>query len=246
MHNPLTWSCSAQIGAPMTCDRSPSTSARPWLVWAIDLAVPWLARVFAGVWHGCRRIGPRPTLPSAALIVANHVSHADAAFLMAACGRRIQVLQAREQYDLFLLWRFFRLVGCIPVTRGSPDLGAIRLALERLQGGALVGIFPAGTVSSCGKGPETGHHGAALLALRSGAPIVPAYIDGPHARGILTDWVRPMGGVRVVFGPPIWFPKYHGQTITHERLRQATTLLMERIAQLRPRSGRAADTSSRG
>lgn len=212
----------------------------------LGFLVPGVVSLYARLWHGCRRCGPN-TLPrrGAALVIANHPCHADAAFLTATGRRWIHFLQAREYYDVRLLRPFFRLFGCIPVRRGRPDPGAVRAALGCLGRGEVVGLFPEGDLSPPGTDRlGRGHAGAALLALRSGAPVVPAFIAGaPAARGVVADWVRPARGVRVSFGPPVDLAAYHGLPVTHARLREVTELLMRQIAGPDHRPGRAAGSS---
>jgi 1-acyl-sn-glycerol-3-phosphate acyltransferase len=197
------------------------------------LVMGWFARA----WHRCVRCGPC-TLPAdgPAILVANHPSHADPAFLMACCPRPLCFLQARECYDLFLLRRLFRRVGCIPVSRGRPDFSAVRLALERLRHGAVVCLFPEGEVGEAGVDRVgEGKSGAALLALRSRAPVIPAHISGgPRTRSMVGAWLWPSPGVRVTFGPPIDLSTYYGCRIDHKRLREVTVLIARRIAGLRP------------
>jgi 1-acyl-sn-glycerol-3-phosphate acyltransferase len=225
---------------------APGPGQRPLLERLLQCLVPNTLYLYARLWPRCARGGPEPLLPrGAALVVANHPSHADPAFLMAACRRWIHFLQAREYHDVCCLRRFFRLVGCIGVKRDCADLGAIRTALERLQRGAVVGLFPEGDPTPPGAdGLRQGRCGAALLALRSGAPVLPAFIAGaPPPRGVVADWLWPARGVRVFFGPPIDLAAYQGQPITHASLRTVTDLLMQRIADLRPGSCRAEGTS---
>lgn len=210
----------------------------------LDWQISTLARAYGGLWHRCKRHGSAdPFQAGSALVIANHRSHADAMFLIAASGRRIHFFQAREQYEIFLVRHFFRLIGCIPISRGRPDPGAIRLALRRMEQGAVVGIFPEGEVVRAGEKLKPGRTGAALLALRSAVPVIPAYIEGSKARGILVDWIWPAGGVRVRFGSPICLAAYRDQPITRARLHEVTDLLMQRIEELRPAGGLAANSS---
>ena len=77
--------------------------------------------------------------------------------------------------------------------------------------------------------------GAALLALRSRAPVYPAYIaGGPRSERLLRDWLWPSRGVAVIFGPPVELSAYYGQPINRSLLKDVTALLMRRIAELRP------------
>src|SRR5438552_3958687 len=77
---------------------------------------------FARLWHRCAGGKPAP-LPAMepAIIIANHPSHADPLFLAACCPRVLHFLQAREQYDIWLLRLLFHRAGCIPVARNGRD-----------------------------------------------------------------------------------------------------------------------------
>jgi len=196
-----------------------------------------MMRFFARLWHRCSSTGPDP-LPAAgpAIIIANHPSHADPAFLLASCRRPICFLQARECYEVFLLRWLFDRVGCIPVARDGQDIAAVRQALRCLQEGKVLGIFPEGDLTPvAGFGTGEGKGGAALLALRSRAPVYPVWIAGGPRHGFMVrDWLWPSGGVRVHFGPPLDLTGYQGRPITHQLLKEVTELFMRHISQLRP------------
>ncbi len=191
--------------------------------------------LFARHWHGCSRIGPLPfPRVGPAILVANHTCHADAAFLVAACGRPLDFLQARERHDVLLLRQVFRLVGCIPISRGRSDIAAIRTALRRLRAGRAIGLFPEGEIAPAGWGRvAAGKHGAALLALRSRAPLFPARIwGGPQSRRLLTSWLLPASGVRVRIGPAINLSDYLGRKIDRKLLAIVTERIMDSIRAL--------------
>jgi 1-acyl-sn-glycerol-3-phosphate acyltransferase len=188
--------------------------------------------LFARLWHGCRRIGPDP-LPHTgpAIVFANHPTHADPAFLMASCRRWLCFLQAREYYDVFLLRRLFAWVGCIPVARDGHDVTALRLALRRLQEGAVLAIFPAGHVTAERPNPfGEARAGIALLALHSRAPVFPAHITGtPPSGTVLGDWLWPSRHVHVTFGPAVNLSQFYGQPITRALLHRVTEFLMHHL-----------------
>jgi processive 1,2-diacylglycerol beta-glucosyltransferase len=231
----------AGVGRFVRCWRA----SRTWF----ELFELQMMHLFARLWHRCSSNGP-PPVPSAgpALVVANHPSNSDPAFLLSACARPLRFLHAREYFDVFMLRRLFRLVGCIPVGRRGRDVGAVRQALQCLRGGEAVCVFPEGDLSrEHGVGAEAApaKTGAAFLALKSWAPVYPAYLDGgPRSRCLVRDWLWPSRGVRVVFGPPIDLSAYHGRPITHELLREVTAVIMRRIGELAP--GRKAESAERG
>jgi 1-acyl-sn-glycerol-3-phosphate acyltransferase len=194
-------------------------------------------RFFARMWHRCRAEGLCP-LPAQgpAIVVANHPSHCDPCFLLAGSRRVLHFLHAREYYDVPLLRRLFRRIGCIPVGRDGRDRVGLRRALRCLEAGGVLAVFPEGEIScvarAAGLAPKGG---AALLALRSRAPVFPAYIDGgPEARSSVHDWLWPSHGVRVFFGPAIDLTPFYDRRIDRRLLQKVTNLLMERIAALRP------------
>jgi len=195
-------------------------------------------RLFARLWHRCTSNGRCP-LPDngPAIVVANHPNHVDPCFLLANSPRVVNFLHAREYYDVFLLRRLFRKIGCIPVGRDGGDGAGLRRALRRLQEGGIVGIFPEGDISLRQRG-RPAKCGAAFLALHSRAPVFPAYIEGGPQRGnLIRDWLYPSRGARVYVGPQIDLADYRDQPMDRLLMGKVTDLFMERIAALRP-SGR--------
>jgi processive 1,2-diacylglycerol beta-glucosyltransferase len=207
--------------------------------------------LFARVWHRCAGNGPSP-LPEKGpvIVIANHPNHADPAFLAATSGRPLRFLHAGEYYDVPVLRRLFARAGCIPVARDGGDAGAVRRSLRLLQEGAALCIFPEGEISGVERRPigKLGRNGrlarggarcgAAYLALRSRAPVYPAYIDGgPQRHHLLNDWLVPSPGVQVCYGPPIDLSRYFDRPIDQELLREVTDLFMQCIAELRPEEG---------
>jgi 1-acyl-sn-glycerol-3-phosphate acyltransferase len=192
-------------------------------------------QLFAKLLHGF--IAGPPGIPAEGpvIVVANHPSHADALFLITACRRPLHFFQARECYAIPLVWRIFARAGAIPVSRGAPDRSALKLALERLAAGHAIGLFPEGEVSPPDGSMRPWRHGAAWLALKSGAPVVPVWIEGgPRDRGPAATWFIPSSPPRLFFGPPIDLSDFAGQGCSHAVLHQATMRMTDCLAALRP------------
>ena len=119
--------------------------------------------------------------------------------------RKIFYMAKEEMWKSPLLGSFLDAVGAFPVHRDGAD----RLALERAQdvlerGDALI-LFPEGT-RRAGPVVEDLHEGAAFLAARTGAPIVPIGIGGTaEAMPKGSKFVRPVK-VHLVVGEPIAAP----------------------------------------
>jgi 1-acyl-sn-glycerol-3-phosphate acyltransferase len=198
----------------------------------------WLMGFFGRYWHRCTRLGPE-LLPSqgAALVLANHPSHADPAFLLACSSRLLHFLQAAECYEVFLLRRLFQWVGCIPVRRGQADVRAMRQALQQLKQGQVLCVFPEGEVWTNPDAEELGRgkSGAALLALRSRVPVYPIWIENaPRTRRLVLAWLWPARQVQVIPGPAVDLSEYYHRPLTHALLDEVTEHLMRSIAALRP------------
>ncbi|MFT3662360.1 MAG: lysophospholipid acyltransferase family protein [Gordonia sp. (in: high G+C Gram-positive bacteria)] len=169
------------------------------------LRVLVLLRVFRVTVTGRGRF-PRS---GAVIVVANHVSMLDGLYVWGAMRRRATALAMAEVWAMPIVGRLARWVRFVPVERGRKDSGAIALErLERcLRAGRAVIVFPEGR---CAPPGETFpfRPGAAVLAVRTGAPIVPVGLVGTndvlplakYARGKRIDLTR---RVRVHVGDPI-------------------------------------------
>lgn len=206
----------------------------------VEIAFPYLMRLYAGLWFRCRPVPP-PPLPATgpAILICNHTCSADPVFLCATCPRLISYLTAREHYQALPIFRALLDRGqCVPVQRSGCDVVAARRSLRRLQEGCVLGIFIEGNLSGLAIGRmRAPKHGAAWLALRSGAPVFPAWIEGgPRTRHLLQAW---LGGssrpTRVYYGPEIDLSVHRRQPLTRRLLHEVSELFVRRIQELRPR-----------
>lgn len=185
--------------------RSTRTGGVPKEIGLALLPLWWFFRLYVRIWHGLKSDEWAP-LPDEgpAILIANHTCCIDHLLLQSRSRRLLGFIIAREMYELPLVRRFCIRVGCIPVDRDGRDIRATRAALRVLGEGKILPVFPEGRIT-----PEAGRAlgpmqpGAAFLAVRSGAPVVPAFISGtPRTIDIGPSLWRPSRS-RVVFGPPI-------------------------------------------
>jgi 1-acyl-sn-glycerol-3-phosphate acyltransferase len=173
-----------------------------------------------------------PPLPLSgpALLVSDHSSLTDPLVLAATAGRPIRFLMAREFYQLPVLNRIFRLYGCIPISRGSFEVGPVRAMLHALAQGDVIGIFPEGGIDKHRK--EEGYEGIGFVALKSGAPVVPASIvwDRPRPSSLLRAMCTPASAT-VRYGAPLAFDR--GTDHTRDHAREATDRILREISELR-------------
>ncbi len=102
----------------------------------------------------------------------NHLGDADTVLLGTSIPYMIEAMGKIELNDHWLVGPLFRAYGIIWVHRGRPDRKALRAALDGLAEGRMVTIAPEGQRIG-DRGLEEGSEGAAFLALKSGAPIIP-------------------------------------------------------------------------
>lgn len=168
------------------------------------------------------------------LLVVNHVHNADPILASVSCPRPTHFMAKRELFRVPLLRRVIRLVGAFPVDRGRADRSAIRRALATLDQGIALGMFPEGTRSRTGS-LKQGLPGAGLIAMRSGAPIVPMAIIGSDrlpGNGPYNRRGRFRRGVEVRIGAPFMLRMPEdGSRLTPD---QATDQMMRAIAALLP------------
>src|SRR5262249_13983467 len=113
----------------------------------------------------------------------------------------------------------------------------VRAGLRELRAGRILCIFPEGSLSGAGRRRlRPGKGGAALLALRSGAPVIPAFISGgPQHSNVPRAWLLP-APVRLPHSPAVDLSACYGRPIERERIEEVAALLMRAVAELNPRN----------
>ena len=172
------------------------------------------------------------------IIVANHMTYVDPPLLSASVPRRITFMAKQELFRLSLMGLVVRAYGAFPVRRGGLDRVALRHSLELLKKGEVLGMFPEGKRSPSHQLQEL-QPGTALIAARSGVPIVPVGISGTEkVRGIGFIVRRPRIDVKI--GRPFTLPSGENNKLDRSGLTQGSNLIMERIAELLPHSYRGS------
>ena len=211
-----------------------ATTPRLWVYRPVGFLISLLLRLLGGV----RSVGLE-NLPrsGAVILVANHYTLADplvAAF--ATCwrvGRVVHMVSKVEVRRWPLIGWLGTQGGVIYVNRRVGDLGAQRNAVAVLAAGRALLIFPEGTRSPSGA-LIPGRNGAALLAMRSGALVVPLGITGTEG---MFSWRaifgrRPRATVRI--GQPFSLTHRPDGPIDRVDLVEGTTRLMREVAALLP------------
>ncbi len=172
------------------------------------------------------------------IIVSNHVSNADGvlvgAWLTPRLGRRIHWLGKREMTRWPIVGPFVLAGSVHPVDRDNVDIDVFRLLLRILEAGNVIVVFPEGTRSASGE-MQAAKDGVAMLALRSGAQILPVGVidtDRFWPRGKVP---RVGGHVEMRVGEPFRLADVLPAGLDRRAAKTAATdLIMRRIAALLP------------
>jgi 1-acyl-sn-glycerol-3-phosphate acyltransferase len=209
-----------------------------WLLheWFYDLG--WfINRVFAKTFskpefYGLENV-PRK---GAVLFTGNHMSQWDIFFMHYILPRAAYWMTKREHFEVPVFGGWARLYGAYPVERGAYNREALNFSVKILEEGHLLVIFPEGHRSSDFQmGP--GHSGAALVALRANALIVPVAFTGTEKISRRKEYdehgkkIKPRVVVRV--GEPYRLPR-HDESGQRLDLDELGDLMMSKIAELLP------------
>jgi len=171
------------------------------------------------------------------IAICNHMHLFDAVIHIYTLLPRDSIFLAKE--ELFRLWPnplfllLMKVADALPVPRRGSDeerREVIQQALDVLAEGHVLGVYPEGTRSKTGE-LQLANPGAARLALRSGAPLIPISIYGTeNLRG--AGWFR-RPKVVVTFGKPFYLPKQDREA-SFTKIQQLSTLIMEQLCAILP------------
>lgn len=164
------------------------------------------------------------------IVVANHLSWFDPILLALVLPRRIWFFAKAEIFRWPIVGWLCHATGQIPVHRGMSDRAALEKAWVYLREGKAVVVFPEGTVERQEK-MIVAHTGVAMLALRSGATILPVAHTG--TRRILRSWRSWFPRVTIQIGEP-YVPALTEGVARKAELQSITQEVMERIATMLP------------
>ena len=158
-----------------------------------------------------------------AIFIANHRSMWDPLILALVSPRNIHFMAKKELFESKLGNFFFRSLYAFPVNRRNVDLQSLKNALKVLDKGDVFGIFPEGKRAVTDSLDEF-EKGAAFLAIRSGAPVIPIYIHPDTSRQ-----VRPV----MLVGKPIDVSSIVATAIKSSLIEVVTDELADSIDALR-------------
>ena len=212
----------AATGAPR---KEPSVEDR------LDIRLLHLAdKLFSRVWHHTvvRKSYPLPEA-GPAILVCNHTSGLDPLLIQSVVPRVIVWMMAKEYYDIKALTWVFKMIEAIPVDRFARDTASVRAGLRHLKDGRILGVFPEGRIERT-RELLPFQTGVALLAIRTGVPVYPAFLDGTQRnKSMIGGFIWP-NRATLAFGPPVEFDR---SSTSKENLEHATLKIKSAVQALR-------------
>ena len=165
-----------------------------------------------------------------AILVCNHTAIADVGCMMLMTKRKVYFMCKHELFENKITGWALGTIGSFPTDRNEGDVTSLRKALRVLKRGDLLCIYPEGSRNyQRATTPLLPlHGGVALLALLTGAPIIPMWINGNFS---------PAKPTRMICGPAVDLSAYPmekkpGQESIDgvtEEIRKALMALSEKI-----------------
>ena len=161
---------------------------------------------------------------SGVLLCPNHASNWDPILvaLRLPVNYRLHIMAKEELFHYPVLGWILKRVGAFPVSRGNNDIQSVKTAIQAIKAGDNLLIFPEGTVIRNGIGcadglPAHAKGGVAMIGVRTGAIMVPVFVDGEK---------RLFHKTRIIFGKP-YQPVYTGRHGTAEEMQKIADDILE-------------------
>lgn len=203
----------------------------------------WLKHVFIGPWlylynrpytRGLNKIPSTGT----AILASNHLAVMDSFYLPLVSRRQLTFLAKKEYFTTpgfvggIQRW-FFSSVGQVPIDRNdkSSQDAAMQTALQVLERGDILGMYPEGTRSPDGR-LYRGKTGFARIALATGTKVYPVAMINTHKANPIGSWIPRPHRVGVLVGDPIDPADFHDRGDEYEQARALTDAVMDALAAL--------------
>lgn len=160
----------------------------------------------------------------ALVFCGNHRTYLDPPLIVVTAGRHMRFM-AKEELRKNPLFAFLGvLFEGIYVKRDEKDISALKEALKTLKNDGCIGIFPEGTRNGLEKNGGKIKNGAAYMALKTNAKIIPIGIIGPS---------KPFTRNAIIYGEPIDLSKYiTGKKVEKETEDKVSEIIKDEIVKL--------------
>ena len=180
-------------------------------------------------WQNVPQTGP-------VLLLCNHQSFLDPPAVGMGARRLLCYVGRDSLFDNLLFGKLLHAVDALPIKRGTADLSAMKLIIEKLKMGKAVVMFPEATRTSDGRIADI-KAGFGLVAKRSKATVVPVVIDGAFEVWPRTRKLPGLGRITLVYGKPM-SPQHIEEIDSEQFAKEITDILKKMQSELRIRVGK--------
>jgi 1-acyl-sn-glycerol-3-phosphate acyltransferase len=166
------------------------------------------------------------------ILASNHQSYFDPPMLATATKREMHFFAKKELFDMFILGPIIRNLNAFPVKRGVYDPAALSKVDAILNNDGALILFPEGTRGN-GKTFLKPKPGIGMIAKKTRASVVPAYIDGTNDLGKALFWRK---RIKIYFGQPIPPEQWERFSDDKAGYQELAEYVMEHIAQLKAKA----------
>ena len=171
-----------------------------------------------------RFYGNRRVKDGACIYVQNHYTLLDVAYPIATTWEELHFVAKKETFSTFFFGFLARTTKAIAANRDGSDVRTLLDCLKCLKNGEKLCIFPEGTRNKTDEEMLPFHSGAAVMAIKCKAPIVPIVIYNKPKFFRCTH---------VLIGDPIELSEYYGKKLTEEELSQVDEFLRNRMIEMK-------------
>ncbi len=159
------------------------------------------------------------------VVICNHLCKTDIFYVGNLFKGKTYYLAKKEWFDNKILGWFIRKLGGIPVDREHSDIQSVKTSLRVLKDGKRLCIFPEGTRNRTGTTEiQPIHAGAAMIAFKTGAKVIPLNIHAPAKFMHKND---------IYVGEPFDFSEFAGQKLDAELNRKMSDIMFEKLKEAR-------------
>ncbi len=198
------------------------------MLYSIGKFLSWLfAKVF-----GRMQVSGQENIPreGGVMICANHISYADPPVLGAGAPRQIHYMAKIELFQIPVLGFLIKHVGAFPVQQRTADRAALKTAIDYLNKGEVVGMFPEGQRVFGGKLGEA-LPGVGMIVLRAKAPVIPTALIDTDKLLVPHKMLPRFSHVKVVYGEPLTFEDLYDKP-SREGIEEVGKRIMAAIGEL--------------
>lgn len=161
------------------------------------------------------------------LVCSNHIAATDPIIICASMYRQVCYMAKKELFKIPVFAQLIKGLGAFPIDRGGKDVSAVKKAIKLLEEDKCVGIFPQGTRQP-GKNPRNTalKKGAAMIALRAEADVLPVYISRKN------NMPKLFGKTTVVIGKPIKFSDFNYKPEESGEYERIVELIFDEVCKL--------------